>query len=103
MKRLRSRTFRKARNATKQEAVQKASNTGGPWNLPHIEEFIEYGNITVGMLHPVGCVASAADEDCCLAMLKRRKRETLAQFLARLDEAIAKAWDENIFTDEINS
>jgi len=38
-----------------------------------------------------------------VAMLKRRKGENLAQLLTRLDLAIAKALDENVYTDEINS
>ena len=37
-----------------------------------------------------------------MAMLVRRKGETLAQLLTRLDPAIAKAFNEGIFTDEIN-
>ena len=35
-------------------------------------------------------------------MLVRRKGEILAQLLTRLDLAIAKAYNEGIFTDEIN-
>jgi hypothetical protein len=35
-------------------------------------------------------------------MLKRRRGETLAQLLTRLDQAIARAWTEEIYTDEIN-
>jgi hypothetical protein len=54
------------------------------------------------MLRPVGCVATAADEDRCLAMLVRRRGETLAQLLTRLDRAIGNAINEDIFTDEIN-
>jgi len=37
-----------------------------------------------------------------LAMLVRRKGETLAQLLTRLDLAIARAQTDDIFTDEIN-
>jgi hypothetical protein len=37
-----------------------------------------------------------------LAMLKRRKGESLAQLLTRLDLAIARAQTEDVFTDEIN-
>ena len=55
------------------------------------------------MMHPVGCVATACDEDRSLAMLVRRKGETLIQLLARLDQAIDKACNDDIFTDEINS
>ena len=71
-------------------------------SLPNIAELIEYGEITIGVVRPVGCVAVANDEDNCMAMLARRDGETLAQLLARLDRAIGKALTEDIFTDEIN-
>lgn len=67
-----------------------------------IAELIDDGEITVGVLRPVGCVATACNEDSTLAMLVRRESETLLQLLTRLDQAIAKAYDEDIFTDEIN-
>jgi hypothetical protein len=38
-------------------------------SLPNITELIEDGEITIGMQRPVGCVATAADEDCTYAML----------------------------------
>jgi hypothetical protein len=72
-------------------------------HLPHIAELIEDGEIIIGTLRPVGCVATACDGDSSLAMLVRRKGETLPQLLIRLDLAIAKAFNENTFTDEINS
>jgi len=72
-------------------------------SLPNIENLINYGDIALGVLRPVGCVATAADEDKCLAMLVRRQGETLAQFLMRLDQAIDKALTEDIYTDEINT
>jgi len=71
-------------------------------SLPNIENLITYGDITLGVLRPVGCVVTAADEDNCLAILVRRSGETLAQFLMRLDQAIEKALTEDIYTDEIN-
>ncbi len=71
-------------------------------SLPHIAEFIDYGEITLGEMYPIGCVAVAADEHNSLAMLVRREGETLAQLLTRLDQAIAKALEDDIFTDEIN-
>ncbi len=70
--------------------------------LPHIEELIEFGEITVGNKYPVGPIAVASDQHNALAMLVRRRGETLAQLLTRLDQAVAKALDEDIFTDEIN-
>jgi hypothetical protein len=62
---------------------------------------IEDGEITIGMLRPIGCVATA-DEDCTYAMLVRRRGESLLQLLSRLDQAIDKALTLGIFTDEIN-
>jgi predicted RNA-binding protein YlqC (UPF0109 family) len=50
----------------------------------------------------IGCVAVAADGHNSLAMLVRRQGETLAQLLIRLDQAIAKALDYGVFTDEVN-
>ena len=71
--------------------------------LPHIAELIADGEITVGVINPVGCVAVATDGHNSLAMLKRRPGETLTQLLIRLDQAIERAWTEEIYTDEINS
>ena len=70
--------------------------------LPHIEELIEFGEVTIGNKYPIGGVAVASDEQNALAMLVRRDGETLAQQLTRLDQAVAQALDEDIYTDEIN-
>ena len=90
-------------SGVKKDAAEKMDGTGSLWELPHIAGLIQYGEITVGVVRPVGCVALASDADTTLAMLARRKGETLAQLLTRLDLAIAKAHDEGVFTDEINS
>ena len=71
-------------------------------SLPNIENLIAYGDITLGVLRPVGCIATAADEDRCLAMLVRRRGETFVQFLRRLDKAIDKALTDDVYIDEIN-
>jgi len=71
-------------------------------SLPNIAQLIEDRDITIGMLRPVGCVATAADEDCNYAMLVRRRGESLFQLLTRFDQAIDKALNLGIFTDEIN-
>lgn len=71
-------------------------------SLPHIAALIDDGEITIGVLRPVGCVAIAADEDCTYAMLVRRKGETLQQLLSRLEQALDKALTLDIYTDEIN-
>ena len=72
-------------------------------DLPNIEQLIDgEGQITIGAIHPLRCVAIANDGHSSLAMLVRRDGETLAQLLIRLDAAIAKAYDENTLTDEVN-
>lgn len=87
----------KQKNAAEQNAATPA------FSLPNIAQLITDGEITVGRLAPVGCVAIASDGHNSLAMLKRRKGETLVQLLTRLDQAIDRAWAEDVFTDEINT
>jgi hypothetical protein len=71
--------------------------------LSYIEETIARGAITIGVVPPLKeCVAIAHEGKHTLAMLKRRKDESLAHLLSRLDLAIARAHTEDIFTDEIN-
>jgi hypothetical protein len=48
-------------------------------------------------------VATATDEAQCLAMLVRRDGETLDDLLRRLDAAIADAYENDRFADEINA
>ena len=43
-----------------------------PASLSNLAELITYGEITVGVFRPVGCVATATDGHNCLAMLVRR-------------------------------
>ena len=95
----RPRTVRTRNIGTKAKA--NSSSVAG-LSLPNIAELIEDGEITLGMLRPIGCVATAADEDCTYAMLVRRRGESLLQFLVRLDQAIDKALTLGTFTDEIN-
>jgi hypothetical protein len=71
-----------------------------PSSLPHIADLIDYGDITVG--EPVGCVATATDGSNCLAMLVRRDGEILHELFIRLDLAVARAFVDDIFTDEVN-
>ena len=86
----------------KKKANAKAESSVAASSLPNIAQLIEDGEITIGMLRPVGCVATASDEDCNYAMLVRRRGESLFQLLTRLDQAIDKALTLGIFTDEIN-
>ncbi len=85
-----------SRESVKKKA--KSDSSVAPFSLRNIAELIEDGEITIGRLRPIGCVATAADEDCTYAMLVRHRGETLLQFLIRLDQALTLG----IFTDEIN-
>lgn len=71
--------------------------------FPHIEALIDDGEVTVGVIRPVGCVAVATDGHNALAMLRRRPGESLMDLLQRLEVAIEKAVEQDIYTDEINS
>jgi hypothetical protein len=90
-----------AEKAIAKNSVAKNS-AAVPLSLPNILDLISFGEITVGALDLAGCIATAADRDRTLAMLVRRRGETLTQLLTRLDQAIHKAISEEIYTDEIS-
>ncbi|MCL4760454.1 MAG: hypothetical protein KJ018_01465 [Burkholderiales bacterium] len=72
-------------------------------DLSNIEFLVDgNGDITIGRVGPIRCVATAADEDQCLAMLQRRPDESLLELLQRLDAAIADAYENETLTDEVN-
>jgi hypothetical protein len=73
-------------------------------SLPHIESLVlsGYADISIGRAYSIPCVAAASDEDQQLAMLVRRKGETLMQLLTRLDKAIGLALEHDQFIDEVN-
>jgi hypothetical protein len=98
---------RKSTAPHKPSGINEDAATNAPTNslpdLPYIEELIELGGISIGIVPPLReCVAVAHEGRNTLAMLKRRKGESLAQLLSRLDLAIARAHTDDIFTDEIN-
>jgi hypothetical protein len=93
-------TRKRTRSIDKNSSSEKAAFD--PSALPHIADLIDYGEITVGVIDPVGCVATATDGSNCLAMLVRRDGETFSQLMIRLDLAIARAFVDDIFTDEVN-
>jgi ribosome assembly protein YihI (activator of Der GTPase) len=71
--------------------------------MKNIEALIaDGGEITLGALHPIECAATAADASNTLAMLVRRDGETLTALLKRLDKAIALAYENGQFIDEVN-
>lgn len=61
-----------------------------------------HGGISLAEIPPAGCVAAAADNDTCYAMLKRRDGETVLELLHRLDKAIATAAENSTTIDEVN-
>ena len=72
--------------------------------MKNIEALIAYGgNISIGALPPLECVAAAADDHNTLAMLVRREGESLNALLKRLDKAIGCALTDDDFTDEVNT
>lgn len=73
--------------------------------LSNIAALIEAGgDITLGHLDAVNqCVATASDDTQCLAMLVRRKGESLDALLRRLDAAISDAYENERFIDEVNA
>ncbi len=93
----------RTRTRSLEKKVVKKNSAVIPRTLPHIAELITYGEITVGVQHSVGCVATATDGHNCLAMLVRGQRETLVQLLTRLDQAIDKALTDDVYIDEVNS
>ena len=56
----------------------------------------------MGAIPPIRCAAIANDAHNMLAALQRRPGESLTDLLNRLDTAVGKAIDQQIFTDEIN-
>jgi hypothetical protein len=81
--------------------TRKARRPAMPW--PHLQAFIDNGGqLSIGEIYPVTCAAVAADADNMYAALVRRDGESLVELLHRLDIALDKALEEEIFTDEIN-
>jgi len=69
----------------------------------HLEWILaEHGGISLSEISQVGCIAAAADQQTCYAMLRRRKGETVLELLHRLDQAIATALETDTKIDEVN-
>jgi hypothetical protein len=99
---LRPKSAPRKRTRSIDKEVSSERGAFDPSSLPHIADLSADGDITVGVIEPVGCVATATDGSNCLAMLVRRDGETLHQLLLRLDLAVARAFVDDIFTDEVN-
>jgi len=71
---------------------------------PNLQGLIDSdGSINIGYIAPLNvCAAVAAQQRQVYAQLVAREGERLTDLLGRLDTAVAKAIDEEIYTDEIN-
>jgi hypothetical protein len=77
----------------------KATQT--PW--PALEDLIDNeGQITIGYVDPIPCVAIANTQHDMLAALKRRRGESLTSLLNRLNVAVAQAEEDGSSVDELN-
>jgi len=76
LERRHKRAVRNARGRINEDAARKGS-TCDPLRLPNIAELIEDGEITVGVLDPVGCVAVSNDGARTLARLVGSNGETV--------------------------
>jgi hypothetical protein len=102
LERRRKHTATNTRGGLNEDASTNFPTSSFP-DLPYIEEIIELGGISIGIVPPVTeCVAIAHEGRNTLAMLVRRKGETLAQLLTRLNLAIGRAQTDDVFTDEVN-
>ena len=71
--------------------------------LKNIEALVDGdGQVTLGYMGAVGCVAVANEESNTLAMLRRRPGESLTELLERLDHAIERAIEYDEYVDEVN-
>ncbi len=72
-------------------------------NLKNLLWLIENeGEVSIGRLEPFRCAAVAVDEHNQLAALVKKPDESVSELLFRLNGAVQKAWDEEIYTDELN-
>lgn len=82
---------KRTRRGTAPSRVASGSSTATDLPLANIAALIDHGGqITLGALQPIKCVAIANEDRGCLAMLQRRSAETVPQLLGRLDTARAR-------------
>jgi len=74
-----------------------------PTSFLNLNALILNGQITIGKIPPIGDVAIATNGQKTIAMLRQRPGNALLDVLQRLDEAVKKAIETNIYTDEINT
>jgi hypothetical protein len=60
------------------------------------------GHVTVGHIAHIECAAIAADEHTVFATVVRRQGESFDELLQRLEQAIGRALNEGVFTNEVD-
>ena len=86
-----------------QSGVDEFQFDTGAVELKYIAMLIEDGGqVTLGAIHPIACVAVASDDHGSLATLRRRASESIPQLLRRLNDSIALAMEADEIIDEIN-
>jgi hypothetical protein len=94
---------KRPRRGTAPRRVEESGFDPGAAELKYIAMLIDDGGqITLGALHPIPCVAVANDDHGSLAMLRRRPGESVPQLLVRLNDSIAIAVETDEMIDEIN-
>lgn len=92
---------RRRKSATRVATGRVKSDATSQW--PALQHLINNeGSFVIGYVEPIPCAAIASDEHNMLAALQCRRGESLVDLLNRLDAAVAKAVDDEIYTDEIN-
>ena len=91
------------RSARARQNPSSSSVRGLQHRWGNIEYLVEgNGDITVGRIGPIQCAATAADDHQMVAALVCRDGESFEELLDRLDAALARFWEDDVLTDEIN-
>ena len=90
--------LRRAERGVDLPATDRTS-TGG---LHYLPDFLQYGNIEIGYMEPVGAVAIASEGKHVYVTLRRKPGESVNQTIIRLDHAIGRVVTELVYIDEIN-
>lgn len=88
--------------AASSRARNSPAKARSPW--PTLESFVLHdgGQISIGEIGPIECAAVANDDHDMKVALRRRDNESLTELLQRLDAALKRALEDELFTDEIN-
>ena len=90
------------RGRSKKKSTRNAGRNSAE-KLPTLQWFADNGGqITLGSIPPLDCVAIAANEHGMIVALQRRTKESLADLIDRLDTSLDHCLQNETFIDEIN-